>query len=56
MPRFTSGTGVQADLALTKTASPEPAIAGDLVSYTLTVTNRGPSAAAAVTLTRHAAR
>ena len=48
---FTSGTGAQADLALAKTASPEPVIAGDLVHYALTVTNRGPSAAAAVTLT-----
>ena len=48
---FTSSTGVQADLALAKSASPEPAIAGDPVTYTLTVTNRGPSAAAAVALT-----
>ncbi|MFN2610780.1 MAG: hypothetical protein ABR507_07920, partial [Actinomycetota bacterium] len=32
-----------ADLSITKTASPDPVIAGNVVTYTVTVTNNGPS-------------
>jgi uncharacterized repeat protein (TIGR01451 family) len=41
----------QADLALTKTDSPDPVSFGNTLSYTLTVTNNGPSAATNVTVT-----
>ena len=41
----------QADLALVKTADPEPAVAGSAVTYTLLLGNIGPSVASAVTLT-----
>ncbi len=41
----------QADLSLTKTATPDPVPAGALVTYTLTVTNNGPSAAQDVMIT-----
>ena len=34
-----------ADLSLTKTDSPDPVVAGQLLTYTLTVTNNGPSTA-----------
>lgn len=40
-----------ADLAITKTASPDPVILGNNLSYTVTVTNRGPSQASNVILT-----
>ncbi len=40
-----------ADLVLTKTAQPNPVNAGSPLSYTLTITNNGPSAATGVTLT-----
>jgi len=40
---------VSADLAITKTATPNPVIAGQGVVYTLTVTNNGPSQAQNVT-------
>lgn len=40
-----------ADLSLTKTASPDPVIAGEDLTYTLVVTNAGPSDAAGVTVT-----
>ena len=33
----------EADLAVTKTDSPDPAIAGEQLYYTLTVTNKGPN-------------
>ena len=39
-----------ANLAVTKTASPDPVIAGQNVTYTITVTNSGPSPAASVAL------
>jgi uncharacterized repeat protein (TIGR01451 family) len=39
-----------ADLALTKTASPNPAGVGSNLTYTLTVTNNGPPPASGVTL------
>jgi uncharacterized repeat protein (TIGR01451 family) len=37
-----------ADLSLTKTASPDPVVAGDELTYTITVANAGPSDAADV--------
>jgi uncharacterized repeat protein (TIGR01451 family) len=40
-----------ADLAVSLTASPNPAVAGTNLSYTLTVTNLGPASASSVTLT-----
>jgi uncharacterized repeat protein (TIGR01451 family) len=39
-----------ADLAVTKTASPNPAIPGRTVAFTVTVVNNGPSPATGVTL------
>jgi uncharacterized repeat protein (TIGR01451 family) len=44
-------TPASADLALTKTDSPDPVIAGGTLSYTITVTNSGPGQATWVTLT-----
>ena len=41
----------QADLTLTKADSPDPVAAGDDLTYTLTLTNAGPSDAASVALT-----
>ncbi|MCC7362611.1 MAG: DUF11 domain-containing protein [Anaerolineales bacterium] len=41
----------QADLAITKGDAPDPVIAGELLTYTLTVVNNGPTAASAVTVT-----
>src|SRR5213078_1941138 len=38
-----SVAGADADLSLTKAASPEPVLIGQLLSYTLTVQNLGPS-------------
>ena len=38
-----------ADLSVTKTDSPDPVIAGNNITYTITVTNNGPSDAQAVT-------
>jgi len=47
----TVGTG-SADLSVTKTGTPDPVIAGgSLLSYTITVTNAGPSDATTATLT-----
>ena len=40
-----------ADLAITKTDSPDPVVAGNDVTYTLTVTNLGPSDATGVAVT-----
>src|SRR3989475_171744 len=39
-----------ADLALTKSDSPDPVLAGTNITYTLTVTNNGPSDATGVSL------
>src|SRR5262249_27614122 len=46
----TAVTG-SADLSITKTDSPSPVIAGTNLSYTLKVTNNGPSTAVAVVVT-----
>jgi uncharacterized repeat protein (TIGR01451 family) len=43
--------GAAADLALSKTVTPATAAVGETLTYTLTVVNRGPSTATAVTLT-----
>jgi uncharacterized repeat protein (TIGR01451 family) len=40
-----------ADVSVTVTDSPDPVIAGNNLTYTVTVANNGPSAAASVTLT-----
>ncbi|MBS1790824.1 MAG: DUF11 domain-containing protein [Acidobacteria bacterium] len=41
----TINLGFSADLSGTKTASPDPVIAGNLLTYTISTTNPGPSAA-----------
>ncbi|GAA2979621.1 DUF11 domain-containing protein [Actinokineospora diospyrosa] len=43
--------GRVSDLGITKTAIPQPVIAGAPLAYTLTATNRGPSVADGVTVT-----
>ncbi len=43
-------TAGQADLALTKTGTPNPVLAGNNLTYTITVTNNGPAAAANVSM------
>lgn len=40
-----------ADLAITKTGTPDPALVGGTLTYTLSVTNQGPSTATSVTVT-----
>jgi uncharacterized repeat protein (TIGR01451 family) len=40
-----------ADLSITKTDSPDPVLAGQNLTYTITVTNGGPSTATGVTVT-----
>jgi len=44
-------TAGQADLAVTKVGTPNPVLAGNKMTYTVTVTNNGPAAASTVTLT-----
>ena len=46
----TVGTGTNADVAITKTASPSPVAQGNLLTYTLIVTNNGPASATNVTV------
>jgi uncharacterized repeat protein (TIGR01451 family) len=40
-----------ADISISKTATPDPVIAGQALTYTLTITNAGPSDAAGVVIT-----
>ncbi len=47
----TGVASIVADLALTKTASAEPVVLGQPLTYTLTVTNGGPGIAPSVTIT-----
>jgi uncharacterized repeat protein (TIGR01451 family) len=47
----TTTVAVAADLAITKTDSPDPVLAGANITYTLVLTNIGPSNAQDVTLT-----
>jgi uncharacterized delta-60 repeat protein/uncharacterized repeat protein (TIGR01451 family) len=44
-------TSAPADLSITKSASPDPALVGGQLTYTLAVTNNGPSQATGVNLT-----
>jgi uncharacterized repeat protein (TIGR01451 family) len=44
-------TATQADLAVTSSASPNPVLAGNNVTYAQTVTNNGPATATGVTFT-----
>jgi uncharacterized repeat protein (TIGR01451 family) len=46
-----AGGGEEADLEVTKADAPDPVAVGANLTYTLTVTNHGPSAATEVTLT-----
>ncbi len=46
----TVGTGTNADVAITKTAAPSPVAQGNLLTYTLIVTNNGPANATNVTV------
>jgi uncharacterized repeat protein (TIGR01451 family) len=45
------GTGLDADVAITQVATPNPAQAGKDVTFTLTATNNGPASATSVTIT-----
>jgi uncharacterized repeat protein (TIGR01451 family) len=47
----TTTAGASADLGVTKTDTPDPVTAGSNITYTITVTNAGPSTASNVTLT-----
>ena len=49
-PRSTTVDGL-ADLSITKSATPNPVVAGQNVTYTVTVANAGPSDAAGVNVT-----
>jgi uncharacterized repeat protein (TIGR01451 family) len=44
-------TRLTADLAISKTAAPDPVTAGSDLTYTITITNNGPDAAESVTVT-----
>jgi uncharacterized repeat protein (TIGR01451 family) len=47
---FTLTVSALADLAITKADSPDPVISGGTLTYTLTITNNGPSDAAGVSV------
>ncbi|TCC27359.1 DUF11 domain-containing protein [Kribbella speibonae] len=47
---YTLMTGAQADISITKTASPDPVVAGNAITFNLTVHNAGPSDAQGVTV------
>ncbi|NLV46054.1 MAG: DUF11 domain-containing protein, partial [Candidatus Hydrogenedentes bacterium] len=47
----TNNVNAVADLAILKTAAPEPVTAGQVLTYTITVENQGPSSAVNVTVT-----
>ncbi|MCL1838445.1 MAG: hypothetical protein FWG47_03910 [Propionibacteriaceae bacterium] len=53
LPTNQTDTGVAtiADLALTKTMTPDPVLAGESITTTLTVTNKGPNVAKGVVVT-----
>jgi uncharacterized repeat protein (TIGR01451 family) len=48
---ITTTTKLETDLAIAKTAAPDPVTAGEQLLYTLTITNFGPSNASGVTVT-----
>jgi uncharacterized repeat protein (TIGR01451 family) len=50
LPNLAAALGVQADLAVTKTADPDPVAAGTNITYTVSVTNQGPNVAVHVEL------
>ena len=45
-----TGTNQRADLSVSKSDSPDPVVAGEVLTYSLVVTNHGPSDASGVTL------
>ncbi|MFO1062305.1 MAG: SdrD B-like domain-containing protein [Pirellulales bacterium] len=47
----TTTVNQQLDVAITKVDTPDPVVAGNNITYTLTVTNNGPSDASTVTVT-----
>jgi uncharacterized repeat protein (TIGR01451 family) len=47
----TVASATQADLSVTSSASPNPVLAGNQISYVQTVTNNGPASATSVTFT-----
>ena len=47
----TTTVGIETDLSITKTDSPDPVAAGGDLTYTLTVLNNGPSASTGATVT-----
>lgn len=45
-----NGAGTSADLVIRKTSSPKPYVAGSALTYTITVTNNGPSSVTGATV------